>query len=148
MTSKPRAVIFDMDGTLAVRDETDPGVRKWYDWARVGEDLPNKAVVELAHLLIAAQSAGGPELVVVSGRDEICEPQTSAWLRDLDVFYSALYMRAHKDNRKDTIVKREIYEREIVPRWDVAFVVDDRRAVVEMWRELGLTCFQVADGDF
>lgn len=27
-------------------------------------------------------------------------------------------------------------------------VFDDRRQVVRMWRELGLTVFQVAEGDF
>jgi hypothetical protein len=147
--SKPRAVIFDVDGTLALRDETDPNVRTWYDWARVGEDLPNPAVIELAHLLIAAQSAGGPELIVVSGRDGICRPETEKWLSAREVFYAELHMRAPKDNRKDSIVKREIYERDIAPRWDVAWVVDDRQQVVEMWRdELGLTCFQVAPGKF
>lgn len=145
MTSKPRAVLFDVDGTLALRQE---GGRDWYDWARVGEDLPNPAVVELAHLLIAAQASGGPELIVVSGRDAVCRPQTEKWLTELDIFFSELHMRAHKDNRKDSIVKREIYERDIAPRWDVAWVVDDRQQVVLMWRELGLTVFQCAEGNF
>ena len=27
-------------------------------------------------------------------------------------------------------------------------VADDRQKVVDMWREIGLTCFQVAPGDF
>jgi hypothetical protein len=31
---------------------------------------------------------------------------------------------------------------------DVFCVVDDRQKVVDMWRENGLTCFQVAPGDF
>ena len=32
--------------------------------------------------------------------------------------------------------------------YNVKFVLDDRNRVVEMWRSLGLTCLQVADGDF
>jgi hypothetical protein len=150
--SKPRAVIFDVDGTLALRDETDPNVRAWYDWARVGEDLPNPAVVELAHMVVNQyhSPAGGPALLVVSGRDAICRDDTDYWLCDeYEIFHQGLFMRAHKDNRKDSIVKREIYERDIAPRWDVAWVVDDRQQVVDMWRdELGLTCFQVAPGKF
>ena len=31
---------------------------------------------------------------------------------------------------------------------NVAMVFDDRNQVVDMWRKSGLTCFQVADGDF
>jgi hypothetical protein len=31
---------------------------------------------------------------------------------------------------------------------DVFLVVDDRNKVVDMWRSLGLTVFQVAEGDF
>jgi hypothetical protein len=31
---------------------------------------------------------------------------------------------------------------------DVFLVVDDRNKVVDMWRALGLTVFQVANGDF
>jgi hypothetical protein len=31
---------------------------------------------------------------------------------------------------------------------DVFLVVDDRQQVVDMWRSLGLTVFQVADGNF
>ena len=31
---------------------------------------------------------------------------------------------------------------------NVFAVFDDRNQVVDMWRSNGLTCFQVADGDF
>jgi hypothetical protein len=57
-------------------------------------------------------------------------------------------MRKHNDFRKDAIVKKEIYEEKIADHHDVLCVFDDRQLVVEMWRELGLTCMQVAPGDF
>jgi len=57
-------------------------------------------------------------------------------------------MRPTGDNRKDAIVKREIFDREIRDRYRILFVLDDRNQVVDMWRELGLTCLQVAPGDF
>jgi len=34
------------------------------------------------------------------------------------------------------------------PKYHVEFVLDDRNQVVNFWRYLGLTCFQVAEGDF
>ena len=60
-----------------------------------------------------------------------------------------LLMRKDGDNRPDQIVKRELYERHVVGLYEVEGVLDDRAKVVRMWRdELGLTCLQVADGNF
>jgi len=50
--------------------------------------------------------------------------------------------------RKDVIIKQEIYEEHIKDKYDVLFVMDDRNQVVEFWRSIGLTCFQVAEGNF
>jgi hypothetical protein len=52
------------------------------------------------------------------------------------------------DMRNDSIVKEEIYEEHIKPRFNVRFVLDDRDRVVKMWRENGLKVLQVAEGDF
>ncbi len=57
-------------------------------------------------------------------------------------------MRAAHDDRADAVIKREIYDKEIGPRFDVLCVLDDRDQVVRMWRGLGLVCLQVAPGDF
>ncbi len=47
--------------------------------------------------------------------------------------------------RKDTIVKEEIFWRDIADNYNVQFVIDDRPSVARMWRELGLKVFQVGD---
>ena len=57
-------------------------------------------------------------------------------------------MRKAGDQRSDAIVKREIYEQQIRGKFNVHCVFDDRQSVVDLWRSLGLSCFQVADGDF
>ncbi len=140
--ARSRAVIFDIDGTLAVRDETDPNVRHFADHGRVGEDLPNPAVVELAQTIAAA---GRHRIVVMSGRDEVCQWQTEMWLAAQGIEFDLLVMRRHKDNRDDAEVKEELYRRQVEPFYEVAFVVDDRRRVVKMWREaLGMTVLAVA----
>jgi hypothetical protein len=138
---KPRVVLFDVDGTLML----NTGGRSPYDWSRVGEDTPNEAVIELAHNII---SAGLLDIVVLSGRDEICYDQTAASLAAQQVFFKELIMRPHKDNRADDVVKEELYRTRIEPFYTAAFVIDDRQRVVDMWRRIGLACFQVAPGDF
>lgn len=136
-----RVTLVDVDGTLAKMSGRSP-----FEWHRVEEDTPIEPIVRLVGVL---RDAGIPP-IFVSGRDGSCERETDRWLKT-HVFKQPnepLYMRAAGDTRKDSIVKREIYEEHILGQYNVEWVVDDRNQVVVMWRGLGLTCLQVADGDF
>jgi hypothetical protein len=136
----PRAVLVDIDGTVAVM-----GGRSPYDMSAVAEDEPNHAVIAA----VRAMHAAGYAIVFCSGRTDDCRDETQAWLREhVAVEYDALHMRAYGDNRRDSVVKAEIFEREIRDRYHVVGVFDDRAQVVRMWRALGLTVFQVAEGNF
>jgi predicted kinase len=135
----PPAWIVDVDGTLALMSERSP-----YAWHRVGEDAPNPPVVELVRALRAAGNA----IVVVSGRDGVARAATLAWLDRHEIPNDVLLLRARGDTRRDNVVKREIFDRSIRHVWQVRGVLDDRDQVVRMWRGLGLTCAQVAPGDF
>jgi predicted kinase len=136
----PPVVLVDIDGTVALMAGRSP-----FEWHRVGEDAPNPAVIAA----VRAMHAAGHAIVFCSGRDEVCRAETEAWLElFVDVPYEGLFMRPEGDSRKDSIVKREIFDSEIRDRWRVVGVFDDRQQVVRMWRALGLTVFQVAEGDF
>lgn len=136
----PRAVVVDLDGTVALM-----GGRSPYDHTRVHLDLPHQPVIDAVRALHAA----GHTVIYCSGRVDACRADTEAWLdRHVGVPYAALHMRATGDQRKDSVVKREIFDREIRDRWHVVAVLDDRNQVVRMWREQGLTVFQVAEGNF
>jgi hypothetical protein len=139
---KPTIFLVDMDGTLAVRLGGE-GARQFYDWNRVGEDEPNLPVVRTIQCLQKTCP-----IVVVSGRDECCRCQTEMWLAAQSIQFLDLYMRPRNDNRPDTVVKRELYERYLKGTYEIIAVFDDRNNVVSMWRSLGLACFQVAEGDF
>jgi hypothetical protein len=136
----PQVVLVDIDGTVALMNGRGP-----YDWRRVGEDLPNPAVIAA----VRAMQAAGHGIVFCSGRDAVCRAQTEAWLAlHVGVPYLGLFMRPEGDTRRDSVVKREIFDTEIRDRYQVVGVFDDRQQVVQMWRELGLTVFQVVEGDF
>ena len=143
-------VIFDIDGTLALRDEGPDG-RSPFDWDRVGEDLPNVPVVKLAHAMYSQNY----RLAFMTGRMEQCRDATQKWLEfylpflnDYEMFPSwPLVMRPDGDYTEDDILKKQMFlDRFSTDR--IAFVVDDRDRVVKMWRSLGLTCLQVAEGEF
>lgn len=134
--------IVDVDGTLAHMRDRGP-----FEWNRVGEDRADERIVALTELLMN----GGDrrlDIVVVSGRDAVCRVETEDWLEAHEIEYHALFMRPAGDTRKDAVVKAELFWNEIVPRWNVLGVLDDRDQVVAMWRSLGLLCLQVAPGAF
>lgn len=137
-------VIVDIDGTLADMGKDEPGRRGPFDWDRVDEDEPIMPVIELVRTLYSS----GYDIVYVSGRMEQARSKTKKWLASFGIGSCPLYMRADEDFRADTEVKMEIFKRHIENLGYVAFVLDDRNSVVKMWRGLGLTCLQVADGDF
>jgi hypothetical protein len=136
----PEAFLVDIDGTVAGR-----GARSPYDESRVHEDTPNEPVIRVVRALHAA----GYRIVFCSGRTDGSRESTAAWLAEhVGVPYEALHMRAAGDQRKDSIVKAEIFEKHIRHAYRVVGVLDDRMQVVRMWRALGLTVLQVAEGDF
>lgn len=138
--AKPSAVLVDMDGTLAIITDRNP-----YSHRGVLKDKPNSPVIEVARALASA----GHTLVIVSGRSELAREDTELWLkRHLGVPFEGPFMRAEGDDRKDAIIKGELYDEHIEPFYDVLCVLDDRDQVVRMWRRRGLTCLQVAPGNF
>ncbi|WP_242890764.1 phosphatase domain-containing protein [Actinomadura litoris] len=135
--------LVDIDGTVALRDEDAPDVRHHYDWDRVEEDLPNIPVISI----VQAIDAAGHRIIYVTGRSSLCRVATRDWLAaHVGVPGEALLMRTVGDRRADTIVKKELYEKFV--KGPVTAVLEDRTSVVQMWRALGLTVLQCADGDF
>ena len=139
----PSAIICDLDGTLA-HNTTGRG---FYSWSRVGEDEVDTEIRRM--LEIYRNMPSSTKIIIMSGRDGICQPETTQWLNDNGVDHDMLVMRSAGDQRKDSIIKRELFENHIKDRYNVMFALDDRDQVVDMWRkELGIKCLQVNYGDF
>ncbi len=136
--SLPPCVIFDIDGTLAIK-----GFRSPYDWAKVGEDTINEAV---AHTLVCHYEAK-QKIIICTGRDGSCESETLKWLADYYIPYDRFYIRPAGNNEKDYIIKERMW-REIAKNNYIACLYDDRDQVVFHGRSLGLSVFQVNYGDF
>ena len=134
---------FHKDGTKDVR-HANVHFRSPYDASKCDEDGLNLPVAEVVN----AMHKSGYGVIFCSGREDKYREQTEKFLnKHLSVPY-VLHMRKSGDQRKDSIVKEEIYNGKIKPKTNVLFVLDDRKQVVSQWRSMGLTCFQVAEGDF
>lgn len=145
-------VIFDIDGTLANIEHRRHWVAsKPKNWpafnAAMSADLPN---IEIVWMLKSFYTSGAT-IIVASGRSEDDREVTKNWLDNcagIKNMYKKLYMRPSNDYRPDNIIKSEILDKIYHDGFNPIIAVDDRQQVVDMWRDRGLRCLQVAPGDF
>ena len=111
----------------------------------MGEDEPNLPIVNLYKTL---WDSGTYDLQILTGRNEAFRKVTETWLTWNEIPFNRVLMRADKDNRPDNIIKGEILAQLLSEGRDIAFAIDDRQQVVDMWRANGVTCLQCDVGDF
>ena len=152
MMRKDKIVIFDLDGTLALIDDRrdlatkDNGKFDWdvfFNPDNINLDLPNQPVINMANML----HKQGFRIFILSGRSDVTHQATVDWLNDNDIWWDHLVMRPQNHLfMPDNDLKQSWLDN--IGKDNVAMVFDDRNQVVDMWRQNGLTCFQVADGNF
>lgn len=151
-----KTVIFDLDGTLADIETRrgisikENGKMDWdifFDPNNILLDTPNRPVITMARLL----KESGHRIVILSGRSKVTKDATRDWLKKFDVPFDVLKMRP--DNKEFKFMPddqlKKLWLDQLFPNTDdVLCVFDDRDKVVKMWRENGLPCLQVAEGNF
>lgn len=135
---KPDAYVCDLDGTLSIITDRSPYAGHLCETDVIHEPLAD---------ILSALKTCGCKIVLLSGRMEKAREATESWLREHDVDYCELIMRADKDMRADEIVKEELYREHIEPKYNVMAVFDDRPRVIRMWRRIGLLVFDCGDGE-
>jgi phosphoglycolate phosphatase-like HAD superfamily hydrolase len=144
-------VIFDLDGTLALIDERralaakPDGKINWKTFfapENIALDKPNEPVIEMFKCL----ADRGFEMIILSGRDAISRTETRVWLKEHGIHPDILWMRPQGSFTPDDVLKQTWLGE--IGADNVFCVFDDRDKVVQMWRNNGLTCFQVAPGNF
>lgn len=127
--SLPKAVIFDVDGTIAQMDGRGP-----FEWHRVGEDKPRQLIIEM----LRGYANRGYKIIICSGRSDECIAETTKWLDQYvgSYFWDHLYMRKTGDYRKDTEIKEEIFWTKLVDSYNIVACVDDRPMMIRLWHEL------------
>lgn len=134
-----KAIIVDIDNTLT----SSMNGRSPYDWMLVKQDSTREAVVNTARIYQKA----GYKIIILSGRDAVCKNLTEEWLQENSIPFDALFMRDKDDCRKDSVVKEELFYKNVFNKWYIEFVLDDRLSVCRLWHSLGLTLYRVGDPD-
>lgn len=145
-----KVIVFDLDGTICNVNHRRHWVaskpKNWAAWnAGIAFDTPNEDIVWMLHRFTSDRDT---RIVLASGRGEEHRDVTEQWLKQHEIYHSALYMRAAKDNRKDSIVKVELLQQIRNDYGNPWLWVDDRQQVVDAIRAQGIRVLQVAPGDF
>ncbi len=157
--------ICDVDGTLmnpikrvmyAQRTKRDTDKRMNWDnfldpKIMLEYDTPNVDVCDTIKSLRLVYSEGGGNenrIIITSARNERHRDVTILQLKNAGIHYDAMYLRDDGDFRPDDIVKAELLGKIIADGYDPTIAFDDRNQVVKKWRELGIKCYQVREGDF
>lgn len=117
------------------------------DWAsffaQVSHDTPKIGTV----LWVRALRDAGYTIVVCSARGSETQWDTWNWLREHQIPFDYLLMRKAGDHRDDTETKRELMG--LIGVENVAFAIDDRKKIVELYRSMGLKVYPVnGEGDY
>jgi uncharacterized HAD superfamily protein len=148
-----KTVIVDIDGTISrVGERIKYLQQELKDWDLFYndcfEDEPILNIVDLVYDLYLQRY----NIVFCTCRRESCREKTIKWLNqhfEPEIAkFSTLLMRHNNDHRHDIEVKPELLKNAGIEFDSIAFILEDRNSMVKKWRELGLTCLQVAEGDF
>ncbi|MGO2778239.1 phosphatase domain-containing protein [Glutamicibacter arilaitensis] len=142
--SKPKAIIFDVDGTLCdvtdIRhwvDRDDPNFGGRVDFNRFHSESfycpPHQHVADAFH----AAKREGVLVIVATGRSEEWRWLTRQWLIKHDLFPTHQMHRPSKDFRKDVVVKQEMLEG-LLHHYDIIEAWDDNPHVIPMWQSFGI----------
>ena len=137
-------VIFDLDGTLANVDHR----KHLLDGTYVGFHRFHCACVDdtlISNVADVAKSLNrdGHAFWVVTSRPIEMLAITRYWFHAYCLVPDNILMRPVDDTRAGAELKRAWLQDGTIPRTNVLCVFDDKARDIAMWREEGLTCFQV-----
>ena len=146
MTKEPKkqkAVIVDMDGTLAdvrgIRHHVALGNRDFHRFHTESVNVPpNDEVVQQ----VKDFHESGHAIVVVTARKARYRPHTAFWLADHGVPSDHMVMRGDDDQRPDDEVKTDILK-QVSSRYNVVHAIDDNPSVLKVWKNAGIPVTEV-----
>ncbi len=155
-----KAIIFDIDGTLANIDHRAHFVEGSNpDWDRFYESMYRDDPIESGVMILQAldqyikQHDLSIEIFLFTGRPERYREITQKWFRDntnidSSIYFSNLWMRPNDNFDPDVELKMDWYEILSDNGYDFVMVFDDRKSVVDAWRDIGIQCYQCDKEEF
>lgn len=147
-----KVILCDIDGTLSNPEHrlqlSHVSEKDWKSF--FNDSMKDECYTDIVWLVKSLHKLGN-KILIVTARPDSGKEVTIKWLDEvagLKGIYEKLYMRKKDDHRNDYIVKKEILDQILKDGYKPYIVLDDRDSVVDMWRDHGIRCLQVADGDY
>jgi phosphoserine phosphatase len=136
-----KAVIFDLDGTLADIEDYEALHKIDSDEFRVAA----RHAEAYPHIVALAKEARakGRDVIILTARSAHYRDDTKKWLHAHDVPYDQLFMRPIDNHEKDKKVKKEILKENVLPNFEVKKAYDDKKKNVKMFRSEGIDAKRV-----
>lgn len=143
------------------RDQVVPNWEMFLDEDLVFQDSP----IPESWAIMWGLLKSAHRVIFITGRNEETRISTEAWLADdrcpirkqsasylrvqaMPKRELPIYMRSKNDRRPSHEVKRDLLKQARADGYDPKMVFEDRIDDTRMWREEGLRCFQVAEGNY
>ena len=125
-----KIILTDSDGCINNVCNRSP-----YDGSNLHNDTPNEIVVDYLQMM----KARGFKIVVMSGLEDKYKENRENWYKAHNVPYDELHMRKAGDQRKDCVIKRELFDEHIRGKYYVFCLIEDRMQMREMYTDMGLS---------
>jgi beta-phosphoglucomutase-like phosphatase (HAD superfamily) len=147
---RPRAVIWDLDGTLsddrarAHFVEVEAG--KARDWLSYFDAIDTDPPIAASMEVLRALHAVGIRILFLTGRPEYTRPKTERWLRANGLTeYDSLVMRPHDERRPAGYFKADAVAR-LRRDYELVCAFEDRIDVADHLRQAGIPVFLYGAG--
>ena len=147
---RPRAVIWDLDGTLSDDKarahfvEVERGRAR--DWRSYFDAIDTDPPIAASMEVLRAMHAAGNRILFLTGRPEYTRPKTVRWLEANGLTeYDALIMRPEGEHRPAGLFKADVVER-LRREYQLVCAFEDRIDVAERLRLAGVPVFLYGAG--
>ena len=135
---KKDCILVDMDSTLCANLTRRP----FYEDGWKEKLIYDSPILGTISIVRAMRMTGTCDVIILTGRKEDGREITEEWLQTYNVPHTKLYMRNINDYSKGEDFKERILKEQILPNYNVLFVLDDDNKCVDMFRKNGITCLQ------
>ena len=147
---KPKAAVWDLDGTLANDQarahhvEVAPGEPR--DWASYFEKIDTDTPIDASMEILRALHAQGVRIIFLTGRPEYTRPKTEHWLTEHGLTgYDVLLMRPEGERRPAGLYKADQIAK-LREEYHLVCAFEDRIDVAEHLRLAGIPVFLFGAG--
>lgn len=148
--ARPRAMIWDLDGTLSDDKarahfvEVERGRAR--DWKSYFDAIDTDPPIAASLEVLRAMHAAGIRILFLTGRPEYTRPGTVRWLEANGLTeYDALIMRPDGERRPAGLFKADVVER-LRRDYELVCAFEDRIDVAERLRQAGVPVFLYGAG--